>query len=163
MGFREVLHSQRDSTIEITDGQLREAGEKRVPATYEDWQSGEEKKDGRLSTVVLRRTPEASIGLRWLHVEETWLTESEEAILAGGSVSCSAWQAFFTQRASGRTLERRSEAGGSDVMSGAAHVSSEARSTEGTPDTCHFSWQSRLPAPGPWWGSGRVFESAHNL
>ncbi len=57
---------------------LREAGEELVAATYEEWQSGEEKKDDRISTVVFCRVPEAAPnGLRWLHVHETWVSEYE--------------------------------------------------------------------------------------
>lgn len=76
-GTRQAHGSQPGLTIEIKDVQLREAGEELVAGTYEEWQSGEEKEDGRLSTVLFRKTPEAPNGLRWLHVHETWLSASE--------------------------------------------------------------------------------------
>jgi len=76
-GLRQAHGSRPGLTIEIRDVRLREAGEDLVAATYDEWQRSKEEEDGRRSTVVFRRTPEASTGLRWLHVHETWLSESE--------------------------------------------------------------------------------------
>lgn len=76
-GLRQAHGSQPGLKVKIKDVQLREAGEELVAATYEEWQSGEEEEDGRLSTVVFRIVPEAPSGLRWLHVHETWLKKAE--------------------------------------------------------------------------------------
>lgn len=76
-GLRQAHGDRPGLTIEIKDVRLREAREELVAATYEEWQCGEEHEDGRLSTVLFRESLEAPAGLRWLHVHETWLSESE--------------------------------------------------------------------------------------
>lgn len=76
-GLRQAHGSRPGLIIEFEDVQLREAGEELIAATYEEWQRSKEQKDGRLSTVVFRRALKAPHGLRWLHVHETWLSESE--------------------------------------------------------------------------------------
>lgn len=42
-------------------------------ATYEEWQEDDNGRDGRLSTAVFQRVPDAPNGLVWRHVHETWL------------------------------------------------------------------------------------------
>ena len=44
--------------------------------TYEEWQKDEERKRGRLSTAVFKKTVNEYNNLCWLHVHETWLSQS---------------------------------------------------------------------------------------
>lgn len=72
-GLRGAHGSQPGLTIEIRNVQLCGAGAQLLAATYEEWQRSADTEDGRLSTVVFARHPEAPHGLRWRHVHETWL------------------------------------------------------------------------------------------
>jgi hypothetical protein len=77
-GLRGAHGSQPGLTIEIRNVQLCGAGAQLLAATYEEWQRSADTEDGRLSTVVFARHPEAPHGLRWRHVHETWLQAPED-------------------------------------------------------------------------------------
>ncbi len=72
-GLRSAHGSRPGLTIDIRNVRVRRNGQQVVAATYEEWQRSESTEDGRLSTVVFARRPEAPTGLRWCHVHETWL------------------------------------------------------------------------------------------
>jgi len=72
-GLRAGYGGQPDLTIQIRDAQLVDEGEELLLATYEEWQEAGDSSDGRLSTVLFRRAEEGPNGLRWIHVQETWI------------------------------------------------------------------------------------------
>jgi hypothetical protein len=75
-------HGRRPGlTIEIRNAHVLRTGPERCLATYEEWQHGPDATDGRLSTVVFRRTADRDLpnGLLWEHVHETWMQAPPDA------------------------------------------------------------------------------------
>lgn len=63
----------------IENVRLRECGEDRCLATYEEWQRSGDTTRGRISTVVFGARSDAPNGVEWRHLQETWLAASEAA------------------------------------------------------------------------------------
>jgi len=72
-GLRRGYGGHPDLAIHIRDVRLVKEGEELLLATYEEWQEGGDSTDGRLSSVLFRRAEGAPNGLRWVHVQETWI------------------------------------------------------------------------------------------
>ncbi len=43
---------------------------------YEEWQTIDGRKTGRISSAVMMSDPSAPNGLRWMHLQETWLPDA---------------------------------------------------------------------------------------
>ncbi|MFV1988082.1 MAG: DUF4440 domain-containing protein [Gemmatimonadota bacterium] len=62
--------------IRLREPRLVHSCKHHVVATYQEWQEAEGERTGRTSTVVLERKEEAPNGLVWIHVHETWITQT---------------------------------------------------------------------------------------
>ncbi|MFB6264081.1 MAG: DUF4440 domain-containing protein [Bradymonadaceae bacterium] len=62
-----------DFSIRIDDVDVRVEREDVIVATYEEWQHMQGRQNGRISSVVFGREPDAPNGLRWQHLHESWL------------------------------------------------------------------------------------------
>ncbi len=65
---------QSPGRIWIENFVTRKIGPDWLLATYEEWQTFDNKTTSRLSTVLLQENEFAPNGFTWLHVHETWLT-----------------------------------------------------------------------------------------
>jgi len=69
----ETAYGRRSMTIEIR----AVAVDPSAPfGTYEEWQSFEGARTGRISTAVMAADRAMPNGLRWIHLHETWLPDA---------------------------------------------------------------------------------------
>ncbi len=74
---RSQYNSDGQATLEIRNVKLHKSHGNTAIFTYEEWQSRQgEPTRGRLSSVVFAADDQVPNGLLWLHVHETWLSES---------------------------------------------------------------------------------------
>jgi hypothetical protein len=69
-------HAPGTFLIRVDDVRVRALPGGLVLATYEEWQESAVARRGRLSSALLGDHADAPGGLTWLHVHETWLSES---------------------------------------------------------------------------------------
>ena len=85
-GFLKSVHgSNPDFGIEIRNVKQHELGEGDVVvAYYEEWQrnaiNSEPSNNGRISTVIFAKDSAGPNGLKWQHVQETWLPAEQVSV-----------------------------------------------------------------------------------
>lgn len=72
-GVRAAHTSDPDAKIEARAVRVRTVGDGLFLATYEEWQTKDEKERGRTSSALLRAKSGTAHGVEWLHLHETWL------------------------------------------------------------------------------------------
>lgn len=69
----ENAYGRRSVLIEIRNVQVHPSA---PVGTYEEWQTTDGELTGRLSSAVMKGDPLSPNGLRWMHLHETWLTDT---------------------------------------------------------------------------------------
>ncbi|MFW2381140.1 MAG: DUF4440 domain-containing protein [Acidimicrobiales bacterium] len=69
-------HGAVELSIEIRNPIVRWSGAEGLLVSYEEWQHTPDKMNGRQSTALFVSDADAPNGLRWVHVQETWMPDS---------------------------------------------------------------------------------------
>lgn len=74
MGLKRA-HGAVELSIDIRNPIVRWSGAQGLLVSYEEWQRTSDKLNGRQSTVLFVPDVDAPNGLKWVHVQETWMPD----------------------------------------------------------------------------------------